>query len=398
MSLHRLYGAISKVTDQPDGTVLVEGIASTEAVDSQGEIVKASAMAAALPAYMKFGNVREMHQAIAAGKAVACTVDEHGITHITAHVVDESSAKKVRAGVLQGFSIGGLVKSRVKDNPKIIDGLDLTEISLVDRPANPEALFSLVKIDKPAEPAAEPAKPADPPAPVAKTPLSEELRKSLYAVEGLAEVLQSVSCIATDAKWEAMYEGDSSPIPGRLKAWLAEGCAIFSEMAAEEAAELAGGDMLVMAAKPGALQKTEKFGALLKAMASAAKGAPSAREQADAMFAKAMSLLKPPEVAAPDTLTKRAADAETARDAALAKVATIEKEKAEAVDAASQAGEALAKAMASLEAKGLLRLVPIDKAADGGSPTRTDEPEPTDPVSAIRKVHSGGGFHPFRLQ
>ena len=40
----RLYGAIHKVEPQDDGTVRVHGIATTEAVDDQGEIVRAAAM------------------------------------------------------------------------------------------------------------------------------------------------------------------------------------------------------------------------------------------------------------------------------------------------------------------------------------------------------------------
>jgi hypothetical protein len=48
----RLYGQICKVTPEDDGTLRVEGIASTEAIDEQGEIVRGSAMRAAIPDYM----------------------------------------------------------------------------------------------------------------------------------------------------------------------------------------------------------------------------------------------------------------------------------------------------------------------------------------------------------
>ena len=44
----RLYGAIEKVEAQNDGTVRVYGIATSEAVDEQGEIVRAPAMRAAM--------------------------------------------------------------------------------------------------------------------------------------------------------------------------------------------------------------------------------------------------------------------------------------------------------------------------------------------------------------
>ena len=42
----RLYGAISKIEPLNDGTVRVHGIASSEAVDDQGEVVQASAIRA----------------------------------------------------------------------------------------------------------------------------------------------------------------------------------------------------------------------------------------------------------------------------------------------------------------------------------------------------------------
>jgi hypothetical protein len=45
----RVFGSITKFEKQADGTLYVEGIASSESVDSQGEIVKASAIKAALP-------------------------------------------------------------------------------------------------------------------------------------------------------------------------------------------------------------------------------------------------------------------------------------------------------------------------------------------------------------
>ena len=52
---------------------------------------------------------------------------------------------KVREGVYKGFSIGGSVTTRDAGDPQIVTGVELTEISLVDRPANPDAVFALWK-------------------------------------------------------------------------------------------------------------------------------------------------------------------------------------------------------------------------------------------------------------
>ena len=97
-----LYGAIQKVQEQDDGTLIVEGVASSETEDAEGEVIKADAMRAAIPDYMKFGAVREMHQPIAAGTAINIEVNDAGQTVLRAHVIDESSIKKVKAGVLKG--------------------------------------------------------------------------------------------------------------------------------------------------------------------------------------------------------------------------------------------------------------------------------------------------------
>ena len=141
----RLYGAIQKVEPLDDGTVRVHGIATSEAVDDQGEVVQADAMRAAIPEYMRFPALREMHQLSAAGTTLEAEVGDDGVTRIVAHVVDPVSVAKVRNQVYRGFSIGGRVTKRAAGDPKTITGLVLNEISLVDRPANPEAVFDCWK-------------------------------------------------------------------------------------------------------------------------------------------------------------------------------------------------------------------------------------------------------------
>jgi HK97 family phage prohead protease len=123
---------------------LVYGYASTEARDSQGEIVTRAAIEAALPAYMEYANIREMHQLSAVGVVKSAGLDDKGLL-LEAKVVDDAAWEKVREGVYKGLSIGGRVTQRDALNKSIITGVDLTEISLVDRPANPEALIAAYK-------------------------------------------------------------------------------------------------------------------------------------------------------------------------------------------------------------------------------------------------------------
>lgn len=133
---------------------IVGGYVSTEALDSQGEVVEKDAVAKALPGYLGpydektgrylYGNLREMHQMSAVGKTMNTKVDDKG-TYIEGKVVDDNAWKKVKEGVYTGFSIGGRVLEQVKNR---IKSIRLSEISLVDRPANPEAVFAMVKMDK----------------------------------------------------------------------------------------------------------------------------------------------------------------------------------------------------------------------------------------------------------
>ncbi|ARC03399.2 hypothetical protein IBX76_06580 [Neisseria gonorrhoeae] len=104
----KLYAEIAEMEAQDDGTVKVWGYASSEAVDSDGEVI-AAAMKAAIPDYMKFGEVREMHGSNAAGTAIEINVEDDGRTFFGAHIVDPVAVEKVKTGVYKGFSIGGSV-------------------------------------------------------------------------------------------------------------------------------------------------------------------------------------------------------------------------------------------------------------------------------------------------
>src|ERR1700752_2633868 len=128
MFIMRLYGAIQKVEPQDDGAVRVHGIASSEVVDDQGEVVQADAMRAAIPDYMRFPALREMHQLSAAGTTLEAEVGDDGVTRIVAHVFDPAPIAKARNQVHRAFSIGGRVSARVAGDPKTIIGLGLNEI------------------------------------------------------------------------------------------------------------------------------------------------------------------------------------------------------------------------------------------------------------------------------
>jgi hypothetical protein len=139
----KLFAPITKIDEAQH---MVFGYASTEALDSQGEIVRREALEAALPDYMRFANIREMHQPSAVGVATEAELDDRGL-YLAAHIVDPGAWEKVTSGVYKGFSIGGRVVERDRVQKHVITGVKLSEISLVDRPANPEAVFTMFKVD-----------------------------------------------------------------------------------------------------------------------------------------------------------------------------------------------------------------------------------------------------------
>jgi len=137
----KLYAEITKIDRERR---MVFGYASTEALDSQGEVVRKEAIEAALPDYMRFANIREMHQPSAVGVAKEAAIDDKGL-YLAARIVDDEAWRKVTEGVYKGFSIGGRVTDRDRARKHVITGVELMEISLVDRPANPEAVIELYK-------------------------------------------------------------------------------------------------------------------------------------------------------------------------------------------------------------------------------------------------------------
>lgn len=145
-----MFANISKVDEEKR---MVFGYATTDRVDSQNEIVDRDATANALEEYKEWRNVREMHQPSAVGVAPVLELTQKGLW-VGAKVIDDSAWEKVKTGVYKGFSIGG---KRLEHKVDVVKGNEipvtritkyrLNEISLVDRPANFDAKFQMVKRD-----------------------------------------------------------------------------------------------------------------------------------------------------------------------------------------------------------------------------------------------------------
>ena len=142
------YAAIIKSEKQDDGTLKVYGKATDDSIDIDQQICDDEWLKKAMPDWFTSGgNIREQHSNIAAGVATDYEAKSDG-HYITAHVVDKESVKKVELGVLKGFSIGIRGPRVVRDTKaaggRIVDG-QIVEVSLVDRPANPNAKLMLAK-------------------------------------------------------------------------------------------------------------------------------------------------------------------------------------------------------------------------------------------------------------
>ena len=257
MAKARMFGQITKVEEQDDGTLIVSGIASTPNPDDdcEGESFTPDCMRGAIPGYMKKSRaLREMHQPIAAGTTTELYVDDAGETRITAHVVDPTSVLKVNTGVLKMFSIAGVVPPGGRDsaNRKIINKLNLKEISLVDVGGNSRAdILEIAKLDgdegddvevetevttAAADATVETA--TETAVKVEDATAGDTVKKGLYGVSRFAELLASLGYQAQDANYEAQYEGDNSPLPAQMRAWLASGAEILKAMTEEETSEL----------------------------------------------------------------------------------------------------------------------------------------------------------------
>lgn len=140
---------ISKIDEEQR---MVWGVASDESVDAEEEVLDYEATKLAVTKWAEWGNIREMHNPSAVGVATEIVLDDASRTFfIGVHVVDDVAWQKVKAGVYKGFSVGGRALKKILQsmNGRVIRRVVeyiLNEISLVDRPANPSARFTLVKV------------------------------------------------------------------------------------------------------------------------------------------------------------------------------------------------------------------------------------------------------------
>jgi len=131
---------------------MVSGFATLDNVDKQSDIVPSDV---SMKAFERFrGNLREMHMPIAVGRVMSFKADKfynkeenkfYNGVYVDAYISKgaQDTWEKVLDGTLSGFSIGGSIKEtedqfspEMDKTVRVIKDYDLSELSLVDNPAN----------------------------------------------------------------------------------------------------------------------------------------------------------------------------------------------------------------------------------------------------------------------
>lgn len=151
----QIFAALTKV-DEASRTV--SGVIANEALDRSGEVFDYESSKPLFEAWSgnfakatdgkSVGNVRAMHGNVAAGVLKALNMDDaaKAIT-VDAKIVDDNEWAKVQQGVYTGFSIGGKYARKWQDGDVNRYTAEPYEVSLVDLPCNPDAMFTVIKAD-----------------------------------------------------------------------------------------------------------------------------------------------------------------------------------------------------------------------------------------------------------
>ena len=130
-----------------DGYIRVKGLATDATLDLDEQICDPEWLKTAMPEWFAIGNIREMHQSKAIGKAMEMEQSGTGFV-VEAKIVDSEAARLVSEGIYTGFSVG-IKNARVEKSADAPGGVirsgKIVEVSLVDRPANPSCVIELAK-------------------------------------------------------------------------------------------------------------------------------------------------------------------------------------------------------------------------------------------------------------
>jgi len=138
------------VKKNDDGSVVVRGFFTSDRADELGDIITRGATERAIPKYRQWGNIRYMHLPQPVAKVVSIGAED-GLewNEVEIKVIDPKAVFEVEQGLLQALSVGILINFEdidfLEDGGLIINDYLLAEISLVDHPANYDAVLTGMK-------------------------------------------------------------------------------------------------------------------------------------------------------------------------------------------------------------------------------------------------------------
>lgn len=139
---------IVKMDRDENGDLIVYGKATGPDLDLDEQRCDPGWLKKAMPDWMSWGNVREMHQPVVAGVGLELTEDGDS-WFLKSKVVDANVATKLEAGAYKGQSIGiknaKVLKDATAPGGRIVGGT-IVEVSYVDRPCLPTATCAIVKM------------------------------------------------------------------------------------------------------------------------------------------------------------------------------------------------------------------------------------------------------------
>lgn len=147
-----VFTPFAEIRKNDDGSRTVYGLVTDEALDADSQIADLNWARKEMTDWSKYSNIRAMHknEAVGVGKSME---DKGDGIWLESHIVDADAVVKIDAGVYKGYSIGikslpgnpyRVTKDVAARNGRIVGGA-IVEVSIVDRPAHPDATFTVVK-------------------------------------------------------------------------------------------------------------------------------------------------------------------------------------------------------------------------------------------------------------
>jgi uncharacterized Zn finger protein (UPF0148 family) len=146
--IHVQFGDVFKFNKQADGSLQVFGKATDETLDGDLQKCDLAWSAKAMEKWLATGgNMRVQHNPslYPAGVGMSVDVKPDGV-YLMAEIAEATAIRLVEKGALRAFSVGISRPKFARDasapNGRIVGG-DIVEVSLVDRPSNPECAFTV---------------------------------------------------------------------------------------------------------------------------------------------------------------------------------------------------------------------------------------------------------------